>query len=425
MAESDAIDGERGGGEENVEATLDTAEARIEKLRAARARRDRIEAEISDVGEEAVVDAADTYRKAVGLLDRYEGSATGTGDFEAYVEFQGKFLDLVDDLGSDVPAKDAFDAAAERMDRRRLSVDDFEAARADLEPAAEYVDLLDRREEAKESVSAAKRDAKLYLRELDDEIDRRAEMLAFADADLDAPVEEIRDPIETYNDAVAEEFRTFYESAPASDVIGLLERAESFPLVAFDSPPRDLREFVRESPDADEPIPTLLEYADYSGSKLDHYAEDPALLQTSVAVHRTFLERLSADPLTVSLPPPDAATLRLWAREAMSLLGRFASEETVARLRVVRDLTRRDDYEELRFVARAHEELDTDARERVNSGAAATELERLRDARERLSAVIEGAPAGDADADGRSGADGRTDADGSTRTDDRTGATDR
>ncbi|WP_203229144.1 DUF7118 family protein [Halobellus captivus] len=377
-------------GSDGAEAVLETVEERIEALRAARSRQTQVEAEIEDVGEDAVVTAADTYRKALSLLDRYEGSATGTGDFQAYVEFQGKFLDLVDELGDDVPSKDAFDTAAERMDRRRLSEDDFDDARADLEPAGEYVDLLDRREEATEAVSAAKRDAKLYGRELDDEIERRAEMLAFADADLDAPVEELRGPVRAYNEAVEEDFNAFYESGAAADVIGLLERAESFPLVEFESPPRDLREFVRESPDADESIPTLLEFADYTGSKLDHYAADPALLQTTVAVHRTFLERLSAEPLTVSLPPPQAETLRLWAREATSLLARFASEETVARLRAVRDLTRRDDYEELQFVARAHEELDADARERVKSGAAATELERLRDARERLSAALKG-----------------------------------
>ncbi|SEG01438.1 DUF7118 family protein [Halobellus limi] len=380
-------------GESETEATrelLDTAEARIDDLRAARERREAVEAEIDDAGEDAVVAAADTYRKAVRLLDRYEDSATGTGDFQAYVEFQDKFLGLLEELSDDVPAQDAFEAAAERMDRRRLSEDDFEGARADLEPAADYVDLLDRREAAEEAVSKARRDARLCLRDLDEEIERREETLAFADADLDAPVEELREPIRAYNDAVTEEFDEFYESAAAADVVGLLERAESFPLVEFRSPPRDLREFARESPDADEPIPTLLEYADYSGSKLDHYAEDPALLQTTVAVHRTFLERLSAEPLTVELPPPAAESLRLWAREATSVLGRFASEETVARLRGVRDLTRRDDYEDLRFVARAHEELDAEARERVNSGAAAAELDRLRDARERLESTLHG-----------------------------------
>jgi len=372
----------------DADALLTEVDARIEDLEAARERRETVESQIADVGEESVVAAADAYRKAVRLLENYEDSATGTGDFQAYVEFQDRFLGLVEELPESIPAHDGFESAAERMDRRRLSTDHFDAAREDLEPAAEYVDLLDRREATKEALSEARRDAKLCLRDLDEEIERREETLAFADADLDAPVEELREPIRAYNDAVTEEFREFYESAAAAEVIALLERADSFPLVEFRSPPRDLREFARESPDADEPVPTLLEYADYSGSKLDHYAEDPALLQTTVAVHRTYLERLSADPLTVELPPPTAESLRLWAREATSLLGRFASEETVARLRTVRDRTRRDDYEELRFVARAHEELDAEARERVNSGAAAAELERLRDARDRLEATL-------------------------------------
>ena len=375
----------------DVDALLAEVDARIEDLQAARERREKVESRIEDVGEESVVAAADAYRKSIRLFENYEDSATGTGDFQAYVEFQDRFLGLVEDLPESIPAHDGFESAAERMDRRRLSEDHFDAAREDLEPAAEYVDLLDRREETKETLSEARRDAKLCLRDLDEEIESRAETLAFADADLGAPVEKLRDPIEAYNDAVSAEFQSFYGSASATAVIEFLERAESFPLVAFRSPPRDLREFVRESPDADEPIPTLLEYADYSGSKLDHYAEDPATLQTSVAVHRTYLERLSAEPLTVSLPPPSAGTLRRFAGEAISLLGRFASEETVARLREVRDLTRRDDYADLRLAARAHEELDADERERVQSGVAAAELERLRDAREHLSAALEDA----------------------------------
>ncbi|WP_311170371.1 DUF7118 family protein [Halobellus ordinarius] len=382
--------GDGADGDEAVQSYIDEAEARIHDLRDARERREEVESRIERVGEEAVVDAADTYRKAVRLLDRYEDSATGTGDFQAYVEFQDRFLGLVEDLDEDVPAHDAFEDAAERMDRRRLSEEHFEGARTDLEPAAEYVDLLERREDTKEGLSTARRNARLALRDLDSEIERREEMLAFADVDLDAPVEEIQDPIEAYNDAVTADFASFYESAPATEVVEFLERTESFPLVEFRPPPRDLREFARESPDADEPIPTLLDYADYTGSKLDHYAEDPGLLQTTVAVHRTFLERLSAEPLTVSLPPPSAAALRWWVREASSLLRRFAAESTITRLRTVRDLTRRDDYEELRFAARAHEELDAEEREHVRSGAAAAELDRLRDARDRLSAALDG-----------------------------------
>ena len=378
-----------GAAADDAAARVEAAEARVEDLRSARERLAAVESEIESVGEAAVIDAADAYRKATQLLDRYEGSATGTGDFQAYVEFQDKFLGLVEER-DDTPASEAFSAAGERLDQRRLSESDFDRARDDLEPAAEYVDLLDRREDAEEAVAKARRDARLCRRDLDEEIDERAEWLAVGEADLDAPVAELTDPIETYNDAVLDEFDEFYASASIAAVVDFLDRAESFPLVEFRSPPRDLREFAAESPDADEPIPTLLEYADYTGSKLDHYAEDPGLLQTTVAVHRTYLERLSGEPLTVSLPPPPPEELRFRARELVSLLGRFADEETVAQVRTVRDLTRRDDYRTLRRATRAHQELDADELAAVQSGAAAAELERLRDARDRLVTALDG-----------------------------------
>ena len=378
-----------GAAADDAAARVEAAEARVEDLRSARERLAAVESEIESVGEAAVIDAADAYRKATQLLDRYEGSATGTGDFQAYVEFQDKFLGLVEER-DDTPASEAFSAAGERLDQRRLSESDFDRARDDLEPAAEYVDLLDRREDAEEAVAKARRDARLCRRDLDEEIDERAEWLAVGEADLDAPVAELTDPIETYNDAVLDEFDEFYASASIAAVVDFLDRAESFPLVEFRSPPRDLREFAAESPDSDEPIPTLLEYADYTGSKLDHYAEDPGLLQTTVAVHRTYLERLSGEPLTVSLPPPPPEELRFRARELVSLLGRFADEETVAQVRTVRDLTRRDDYRTLRRATRAHQELDADELAAVQSGAAAAELERLRDARDRLVTALDG-----------------------------------
>ena len=381
---------------DGVESQVEEAEARIEDLRDAKERLATVESEIESVGEDAVVDTADAYRKAVRLLDRYEGSATGTGDFQAYVEFQDKFLGLVEARDDDTPASDAFAAAGERLDQRRLSESDFDGAREDLAPAAEYVDLLDRRDDAEDAVATARRDARLCRRDLDEEIDERAAWLAVGEANLDAPVVELTEPIEAYNEAVLDEFDEFYASASIAAVVDFLDRAESFPLVEFRSPPRDLREFAAESPDADEPIPTLLEYADYTGSKLDHYAEDPGLLQTTVAVHRTYLERLSGEPLTVSLPPPPPEELRFRARELVSLLGRFASEETVARARTVRDLTRRDDYRDLRRATRAHQELDADELAAVRSGAAAAELERLRDARDRLVGVLDGEGGADA-----------------------------
>ena len=279
--------------------------------------------------------------------------------------------------------------AADRLDRRRLRERDFEGAREDLEPARSAVDHLDRRREAREELAAARRDAKLRRKAVDTRLDELERLLELGEADVDAPVERLRDPVEAYNDAVTEEFRAYKRNESAYEVVTTIEATEWYSLVDYQTPPRDLREFVRESPDADEPVPKLLEFADYTGSKLDHYAEDPAALQTAVAVHRTYLERLDADPLRVSFPPPPAETLRRRADELVSVLDRFASEETIARLREVRALTRLDDYDRLRTAARARTELTDDELDRLRSGAVEADLRELREARERLTAELD------------------------------------
>ncbi|RDI73073.1 hypothetical protein DWB78_09130 [Halopelagius longus] len=359
------------------------------RLREARAAVDDVESAIEDHGEDAVNRAVGAYRRATALLDNYEDSATGTGDFQAYVEFQDEFLGLVEDLPEDAPAREAFEDAAERMDRRRLRERDFDGAREDLQPAADLKRLLDRRAEAGEELEAVRRDATLRLKELDERADELADLVSLGEADLDAPVERLEEPIEAYAEAVREEFRTWKEEAPAREVLDLPATAESYPLVEFQSPPRDVLDYVRENPGGDHPIPKLLEYTGYSGSKLDHYVDDAAALQTSVAVHRTYLERLDADPLVVSWPPPQAEVLRRRADEIISLLDRFASEDTVATLRRVRDLTYRDDYARLRTAARARSEVTDEQLSRLRSGAVEAELEAVRESRDRLAAVLD------------------------------------
>jgi len=86
-------------------------------------------------------------------------------------------------------------------------------------------------------------------------------------------------------------------------VFSFLDRADGTPFVDADVPPTDLREYVTDYDAGEEPLPTLLEYADYSNSKLEHYVDDPGALRTAVAVHRTYVERLDAEPLTLDWPP--------------------------------------------------------------------------------------------------------------------------
>ncbi|MFB6301372.1 MAG: hypothetical protein ABEH78_00705 [Haloferacaceae archaeon] len=373
----------------DVAALCERAEEAAERVETLRAERSRAREAVRERGEEAVAAAADAYREATALLDRYEDSATGTGDFEAYVEFQDRFAGLVEGLDGDLPAREAFEEAAETVDQRRLSEADFAAAREALAPASELVDLLERRDEAEERFRRASHEAREALDAVEERIERLERIATLGDADLDASVERLQDPIEAYNAAVQEAFAEFRADASARTLFALLETAERYPLVDFRRPPRDLRKYVAEYPAGEEPIPTLLEYADYSTSKLEHYVEDPGALRARVATHRTYLERLDAEPLTVGWPPPEADVLRMRGEELVSLVGRFAGEATVERARRFCDLPRRTDYDRLRRSARARAELTADQRDRLREGRVSDDIDRLREARAALQAAIE------------------------------------
>ena len=317
----------------------------------------RIEGRIDDLGRDRIEAAADAYRRAHRILDGYEEDAVGTGDFGSYVQFRGEFGEAVD-VDDAALAADAFAAADEAVDKRRLSASDFAAAREALEPAGEYVDLLTDRDEALDDYRAARKAAREAKKALDARLDELREVADMADADLDADVDRLREPIESYNDAVRESFREFYKSASARDVFSFLDRADGTPFVDADVPPTDLREYVDEYEAGEEPLPTLLEYADYSNSKLEHYVDDPGALRTAVAVHRTYVERLDAEPLTLNWPPAGGDELAYEIDERIPLVSRVAGDETVATLRSVRELARDEEYERLRRAAVVRDALD-------------------------------------------------------------------
>jgi hypothetical protein len=328
----------------------------------------RIETRIADLGRDRVETAADTYRRAHRVLDQYEDDAVGSGDFAAYVRFEGEFANAVD-VDDAALAADAFAAADEAVDKKRLSERDFEAAREALEPAGEYIDLLADRDEAADDYRAARKEAREARKELSARLDELREVADMADADLDADVDRLREPIATYNDAVRESFDDFYKSASARDVFAFLDRADATPFVDVDVPPTDLAEYVAEYEAGEEPLPTLLEYADYSNSKLEHYVDDPGALRTAVAVHRTYIERLDGEPLTIDWPPAGGDALAYEIDELIPLVARVAADETVATLRAVRDLARDDEYERLRRAAAVRDALDEPELELVRTGA--------------------------------------------------------
>jgi hypothetical protein len=364
----------------------------VEELEAAAAEREQLGERVAGHGESDVGAVADAYRSFTDLLGRYEDAATGTGNFETYVEFQERVAQLVEGLDDDLPERAAFEAAGDALEQRTLREKHFDRAREALAPARELADLLSEWEDARERYRDARLDARRRLETVEERVADLERLLELGDADIEAPVERLREPIEAYDEAVQESFRAFRRETSTRAVLEFLATAAEFPLVGFRSPPTRLFEYVRENPAGEESITTLLEYADYSQSKLGHYVDDPAALKRHVATNRTYLEGLDADPLTVGWPPPTAEDLRFRCREYEAVVHRFAPESVIEQLRTVRGLPRETDYERLRQSAVARAELSESERERLASGAIEAELADLRAEREELVAALEEHP---------------------------------
>ncbi|APX97689.1 DUF7118 family protein [Natronorubrum daqingense] len=364
-----------------------------ETLEAARERFEQAEARIDDAGGDAVAEAAEAYRDATDLLESYVDRATGTGreNFQAYLELEGKFDSLVSGLPDELKGREAFEDALDAIDKRRLSESDFERAHEALEPAEQYAQLLEEREAAREAIDEARTDAAKRYRALGEETDDHERLLELGNADIDAPVEELRAPLETYNEAIDEAFTAYRLEASAREVFALLERSRWYPFVEYEQPPADLAAYVRDDPAGKYTIPELLEYADYSRSKLDHYVDSADELKRQVATQRTFLDGIDAGPLSLEWPPREAPVLQRKTREIRPFVERVADEETVARVRKIRRLTTDPEFEfdRLQTAAQAVDQLTPTERERLADGRVAAELEELRAERARLEAALD------------------------------------
>ncbi|WP_336001301.1 DUF7118 family protein [Halorientalis halophila] len=361
-------------------------------LEAAHRAAESAQARVDERGAERLETTAQCYDRLRELFDTYEEEATGDGDFRVFIEFQEELGQFVEGLPADLPHRERFEEVDDVLQQRRLTESDFGKAREILSPVADDAALLEERNATRSRYEDLRTRAERRIRELDERIADLEDLQSLGEADLEAPVERLQEPIEAYDDAVAEAFREFKREASARDVLSFVEATAAFPLVEFRQPPAKLTGYVQNHPPGTEPLPTLLEYAGYSNSKLDHYVDDPGALQTAVGSCQTYVRRLDAEPLTVGWPPPPAAELRFRVRELIQVTGRFAPEDVVAQLRDVRSLTGREDYDRLRQSARAREQLDAEERERLRSGAVGDELAAAREARADLTDALEELP---------------------------------
>ncbi len=385
-------------------ATVPDAASLVADLADARDALDRARRRVDAVGEAKLETLRDRHDEATALFDRYEQRVTGDGDFQTFIEFQGKVAAFTEELPEGLRHRDVFEDVDDLLQQRRLTESDWQRVRATLEPVRDDIARLARRREARERYRDARATVERRREALADRIDDLERLQRLGEADLDAPTERLRTPVERYNDGVTDAFETFVETAGARTVLAWLAKAEAYPLVALRSPPDDLRAYVETHEPGTEPVPRLLTYAEYSRSKLDHYVADPDALKRSVATHRTFLGRLDAEPLTVAWPPPPADVLAYRCRELESVVARFvdhtangeplspgertAAEDPLVALRAVRALPRETDYDRLRESARARAQLGPNERERLDSGTVSAELETARAARERLGDAL-------------------------------------
>jgi tetratricopeptide (TPR) repeat protein len=367
---------------ESLIAELDAADTEFERLRE----------RVDEYGVDALDRVTGACEQVDRLFERYEDRATDYDDFKGYVEFQDTFVEFVAGLPEDLPARDAFEAADETFQRSRLKEKHFAQAREDLQPARDLAQLYEDWQDARQRYSDARYAVAQRLETVEKRIADLEQTLEWGEADLSAPVERLRDPIETYDDAVREAFTDLRRDAPARETLDVLAAAADEPLLDARRPPTRLLEYVHDHEVGEESVTKLLEYAGYSNSKLGHYVDDPAAFQRCVAANETYLDRLDAEPLTVGWPPPAATDLRWWADAAESVVRRFAPEDVVAALRAVRELTHDAEYDRLQTAAVARAELGERERERLRSGDVERDLAGAREARDLLATALEEHP---------------------------------
>lgn len=360
----------------------------IEELEQSHEALETAESRVEEFGESSLRELADAYEKFRQLLEIYQDQVTGDdGDIKTIVEFQSQIDEVMSAISDDVLLSETFDECDEYLQQKWFNDADFEHVYEQLEPIADLVGRLDERDETLQDYRAARRDVERTARTYREEIADLERLASLTDADLDAPTERLEEPIERYNDAVSDAFAALRQNESAREVIVFLERMEAYPLVEFESPPEELARYVLDEPPGEEPVPKLLEYAEYSRSKLSHYVDDPDQLKHVLGHHRAYFDKLDAGPLRIEWPPPPATELHWQCQELTAAVNRI-DPSVVEHLRTVAALPQKCEYDSLRDSAVVTQDLTEDERKRLESGDVETELETKRTEYERLEHAL-------------------------------------
>jgi hypothetical protein len=368
--------------EHDLVAQLDRTEQRLE----------RAQERVEEFGEEDLQQLASVYWEFLEVLERYEDDVTDDGgDYQTNIEFQSQIAEVSEHISDDLLLSETFRECDEYLQQKWFSQSDFEHVYDQLEPVADLVERIEERDEHLETYRETRRDIEYRIRELDEEIDELERLSRLGNADLEAPTDRLREPIEAYNDAVTDAFDTARSEWSAREMLDFVTAMDQYPLVPFEQPPDELVTYVFESDPGTETIQTLVEYADYSRSKLDHYVDDPAAFEEAVGGKQTYLSRLDAEPLRIDWPPRGPEELEYRCRELTAAVNRL-DPEAVEPLRTVAALPRETEYNRLRDSVLATEQLTDSERDRIESEDIEGQLTDCREERDRLQAALEEFP---------------------------------
>lgn len=344
-------------------------------------------AEITSVGVETARSTREYYDRFAALVDRYREEATGTGEFESYVAFQEKMVDLLDRIDPEtVYRAEDFEHAIDRFERRIIREKDFRRAERDLSAVRELVETIETAEELQAELEDERGRLESRRRELRSRLRTLEREIQDADRIEDVDPSELVSTIEAYNACVEDEFTEFLHSAPAIEVAGLGQKAADLPLVDVAPPDPAAVELLQSMDLGRETVPTLLEYAGYSDSKLAHYVDDPVEFRRTLP--RAWFETLSADDFSVSMDE-SGAVMRYKLPELIRIVGEFADEECVGRLRKLHTLAETGEYDPMRRAHRVANDLGTTDVETLRERKSATEsdLERIEERIERIESA--------------------------------------
>lgn len=253
-----------------------------------------------------------------------------------------------------------------------------------LEPLEEIAGLRDERNRVEKEIRRQKKARRKKRRELEE---RARRLRSLRDTRLDPGAEEyihsIQERLDRVNERIVGVLDALVSNAPTREVIRLLGDVGIRPELGLPRAPdkSGLMGFLGSHPVGNEPIYRVLEYADYSDSRLSHYVDRPREFKDAMSANLAYLEKITdirrlAPKLQVE--PGGMLARRLSALTSLvSRAGSLVEKDTSGLVQELREMRREvlsGEYARHFSSYRRIQRLSQEERRLVEAGAVEDEL---------------------------------------------------